>query len=277
MSHIDQITKKCWGNVMDKKTKKHIKFVLSILFSILGVGGVVTLYNSYNDRRIKVEHNSGTIIGENKGIVKNYTMGGGSTKTKEKTKATPTKYKPSYVNDENATIHYKEDLQGVYIDNYSNSMEDVSFTTNFGNDEVIIVFGADHPNGYKLSVISQNSGYNLQLDDPEDLTRYIIDSYGNINEGAKVQISPYDFDDDGTNELIVCISDSFGSAGVCSVFSYTHVDDISKINPFKQELLEFIQNKIYLDGNSLQVIIGSQGIIDAEYKYVDEQFVITSQ
>lgn len=90
-----------------------------------------------------------------------------------------------------------------------------------------------------------------------------------------VQISPYDFDADGVNELIVCITNEV--EGICSIFSYTHVDDISKINPFRQELCVPIQKNIVLDGNSLQVIIGTHGIVDKEYKYVDEQFMVITR
>ena len=106
--------------------------------------------------------------------------------------------------------------------------------------------------------------------------RYIlVDEWDNIQEGAMVQISPYDFDADGVNELIVCITNEV--EGICSIFSYTHVDDISKINPFRQELCVPIQKNIVLDGNSLQVIIGTHGIVDKEYKYVDEQFMVITR
>ncbi|MCI9128152.1 MAG: hypothetical protein HFG28_13485 [Eubacterium sp.] len=267
---------------MKKKTKKIIKYVVSIIVAVLGLGTVsffinIELHKS-NGNMIKVNQNNGVIIGENNGVVKNYTMGGGTSRTREindKLEESIIEYKPSYVSNEDTIIKgNKLALEGVIIKSYSYQMQDVFFETLFGSDKFNIKFGADHPVGYKLNVYTEGGGYGLTIDTTICDTS-LVDEWDNIQEGAMVQISPYDFDADGVNELIVCITNEV--EGICSIFSYTHVDDISKINPFRQELCVPIQKNIVLDGNSLQVIIGTHGIVDKEYKYVDEQFMVITR
>lgn len=262
-----------------KKIKRMIKYLGIIITTILGLGTVslfisIELYK-LNGNIIKVDRNNGIIIGENNGVVKNYIMGGGTSRTQkvnDKLEESIIEYKPSYINIEDTIIKGNDlELEGVIIKNYSYQMQDVFFETLFGNDKFNIVFGADHPVGYKLVVNTEDGGYQLTIDTIICDTS-LIDEWNNIEEGAKVQISPYDFDADGVNELIVCITN--GIEGICSIFSYTHVDDISKVNPFRQELCVPIQENIVLDGNSLQVLVGMYGIVDREYKYVDEQFMV---
>ena len=161
-------------------------------------------------------------------------------------------------------------LEGVIIDKYTYQINDVLFETTFGKDKFEVLFGVDHPNGYRLLVYNQEYGYNLYIN-TRGCDNFIIDDYGEITEGAMVQISPYDFDLDGNNELIVCIRN--GIEGICSVFSYTHVGNIKKLNPFKQELCVDMQSWIFLDKNLLQTIVGSANRVANEYKYIDEQFM----
>lgn len=266
---------------MNKKEKKRIyeciKNILSILLAIMGIGSIV-LFFSMEWNKIEVRQNNGVIIGENKGIVKNYTMGGGSTRTKEKARESSDSvadYNHSYIDMNKSLIENEEFiLEGVLINNYSIKMETVSFETIFGTDLYTIAFSPGHPNGYEFACFSKGYGYQLWVDSTVSATE-LIDEFDNIQEGAMIQITPYDFDSDGVNELIFCISN--GVDGICTVFSYTHVDNIEKINPFVKELSIPMQEKIILDGNSLQILVGSHGIIDKEYKYVDERFMSTTE
>lgn len=265
---------------MNKKEKKRIykcvKNILSILAAILGLGSIIFFINmEWN--KIEVSQNNGVIIGENRGVVKNYTMGGGSTSTKERARDSndfAADYIHSYIDMDKSLIENDElSLEGVLINSYSYQMKTVSFETVFGTDLFTIEFGPDSPNGYGFKISSQGYGYQLWVDSTVSATG-LIDEFDNIQEGAMIQITPYDFDSDGVNELIMCVSN--GVDGICTVFSYTRVDNIEKINPFLQELSIPMQEKIILDGNSLQVLVGSFGIIDKEYKYVDEHFMSTT-
>lgn len=62
-----------------------------------------------------------------------------------------------------------------------------------------------------------------------------FDEFGELQEGYRLQASVYDFDKDGTNELVVAVGDLLIDSEVW-VFSFTKVDDVTKINPLKQEL-----------------------------------------
>lgn len=261
---------------MKKKTKKNIKFIVSVLVAILSVGTIGKVFDIKLPNIIKVKQNNGTVIGENNGIVKNYTMGGGTTNTKKNNYPDlPAKeYNPSYINKEGALIKGNDLLlEGIRV-SYSYQMKMTEFETLFGDDKINIAFGDDPRNGYKLAVFNDEYGYDLFID-TIDCDSILIGDYDIIPEGTIIQISPYDFDSDGINELIVCMTD--GIEGICAVFSYTHVDDIKKVNPFRQELCVWMQNEIFLDGNSLQIIMNESRIVDREYKYVDEQFMVVSQ
>lgn len=261
---------------MKKKTKKNIKFIVSVLVAILSVGTIGKVFDIKLPNIIKVKQNNGTVIGENNGIVKNYIMGGGTTNTKKnnKSKSPNTDYKPTYIDKDSALIKGNGlVLEGIRLD-YSYGMKMTFFETAFGDDKVKVGFGDDPRNGYKFVGLIDELGYDLSIDDMNcDST--LIGDYNTLPEGTKIQISPYDFDGDRTNELIVCMTD--GIYGVCAVFSYTHVDNLEKVNPFRQELCVWMQNEIFLDGNSLQIIVNESRIVDREYKYVDEQFMVVSQ
>lgn len=257
-----------------KRNKR--KLIIAILATILGTGCTLSFaVNFTKGDRITIKTNDGVIMGENNGVVKNYTMGGGTTRTKNSTdsKKNNSSYNPTYITNKNPIIYSdKKKLEGIFVENYTYSMDDVSFETLFGEDKIEVIFGPDHPNGFRVMVRLDEYAYNLNMN-IKDESGIVIDEYGELVEGSKIQISPYDFDEDGINELIVCITDELGSGGICSVFSYTHVDDYTKVNAFYPELNAFIQKSIYLNGNSLQVPVGSANVISEEYKYVDERFM----
>ena len=265
---------------ISKKAKKKIKFIISIVTAILGLGTIGTFLSleldGIKENKIEVENNTGIIVGVNNGIIKNYFVSDIAMDIKrgeEELENYIIEYTPTYV-DSNESIIKRNDLklEGILVKNYSYRMQDISFETLFGIDKIEIKFGPDHPAGYKLVVYADKYGHQLMIDTIScNITPF--DEWDNIIEGATIQISPYDFDSDGVNELIVCITD--GVDGLCAVFSYTHVDDMKKINPFKQELCIEMQNIICLDGNSLDVLIGTHGIISREYNYVDKKFMTT--
>lgn len=271
-----------------KKSKKLIAAVSTIVTLLAGAGASIPLLNSENNSSVSADDstinqntgvtiqgdNYGAVIDQNNGVVKNYEMGGGTTRTNDKeTNSTKdySDYEPTYITTDEALIKTRDNsqLEGVIIDSYSYRMDSVSFETLLDTDIITISFGPDHPNGFNLSGIKDGRGQTLMFNIPQSVPNTVITG-GEINEGSKIQISPYDFDLDGNPELLVCIKNSID--GLCFIFSYTHVDSFEKINPFKLEECVYMQGCIYLDGNSLQAPYGSVGLF-SEYKYVDEHFV----
>jgi hypothetical protein len=148
---------------------------------------------------------------------------------------------------------------------------DVTLPIQFGTTKAEVVLGQDHPNGVKALVVftSESFGWPLDLSSPEQSGAF--DDYGELQEGYRLQASVYDFDKDGTNELVVAAGDLLIDAEVW-VFSFTKVDDVTKINPLKQELATTGQSYFTLDGHELTAPYGSQGLFEV-YKYVDKEFV----
>lgn len=131
-------------------------------------------------------------------------------------------------------------MEGLFIDNYSIQIDPVSFETVFDRDKLKLSFGPYFPSGYDFKAYQNNFARNIEIQIPDQIYNNGIDSFidefDTIAEGASIQISPYDFDNDNIAELIICIVDPIPSMGICAVFSYTHVDDYEKVNPFVQEL-----------------------------------------
>ncbi|MEK8204167.1 hypothetical protein [Paenibacillus sp. FSL L8-0696] len=148
---------------------------------------------------------------------------------------------------------------------------DVTLPIQFGATKAELVLGQDHPNGIKALVVytSDSFGWPLDLSSPEQSEAF--DDYGGLQEGYRLQASVYDFDKDGTNELVVAVGDLLIDAEVW-VFSFTKVDNVTKINPLKQELAIGGQSFFRLDGHNLYAPYGSQGLFEV-YKYVDKEFV----
>lgn len=187
-------------------------------------------------------------------------------------------YIPTYVKADNSLIHISDQtLEGLFIDNYSIQIDPVSFETVFDRDKLKLSFGPYFPSGYDFKAYQNNFARNIEIQIPDQIYNNGIDSFidefDTIAEGASIQISPYDFDNDNIAELIICIVDPIPSMGICAVFSYTHVDDYEKVNPFVQELCIPIQKGIILNGDTLSVPYGSKNIIDKEYTYIGGRFM----
>ncbi|WP_339812786.1 hypothetical protein MKY63_10765 [Paenibacillus sp. FSL R7-0189] len=148
---------------------------------------------------------------------------------------------------------------------------DVSLPIKLGTTEAELVLGQDHPNGVKAMVVFTADSFGWPLDLSSTNQSDAFDDYGELQEGYRLQASVYDFDNDGTNELVVAAGDLLIDAEVW-VFSFTKVDDITKINPLKQELAITGQSYFTLDGHALYAPYGSQGLFEV-YKYVDKGFV----
>lgn len=148
---------------------------------------------------------------------------------------------------------------------------DVILPMNFGKDKVELIFGLDHPNGTKILAMFPEESVAWPLDISMADGASVFDDYGEITENYKIQATQYDFDDDRLGELIIAVGDGLTDLNVW-VFSYTHVDNVKKINPFLQELATTGQSNVLLDKNEILFPYGSQGLFDS-YKYVDQMFM----
>lgn len=174
-----------------------------------------------------------------------------------------TDYTKTFVNQDESMINSKTSLEGI-LTKFKYSMDLVGFTTYFKNNKAYVTFGPDQV-GFKLSVgFEDGEGNSINMSVPDDIAFLVYGEDGDIKEDLDVQISVYDFDNDGVNELIVFMRSEIG--GVCSVFSYTDVSNKTKVNPLNQELCVEAQRMIAVDGNKLIVPIGSQGLFNL-YKY----------
>lgn len=174
----------------------------------------------------------------------------------------------TYINNNESIIESEVPLEGI-LTKFKYSMEKISFNTAFNKDKAVIVFGPDMV-GFKLyAVFEDGIGCPLDLNVPEDISFLIYGEEGDIKEDLDVQISTYDFNKDGNNELIVFMRSTEG--GVCAVFSYTKVEDKKRNNPFNLELCVETQKLVAVEDSKLIVPIGSQGYINI-YKYDEDGF-----
>jgi hypothetical protein len=101
------------------------------------------------------------------------------------------------------------------------------------------------------------------------LTEYLDDN-GFLTDGCLMQVTTYDFNQSGNENIIIAISHK-NSYGRFWVFSYTNVENIGKINPLNLELSKSFQSKIIVDKNELFVPLGSQGSMDL-YAWFGDSF-----
>lgn len=85
-------------------------------------------------------------------------------------------------------------------------------------------------------------------------------------EGAHIQISPYDFDKDNVNELVIALCYR-GSMGFCTVLQYKEdTNDFIQVGNF------MMQQKVTIVDDCLHVPIGTQGLLHV-YRYVNNSLV----
>lgn len=174
------------------------------------------------------------------------------------------------VSKEKAIIRSEEGNSLVHAD-WTSGQPDVELPLQMGATKAELVLGMDHPNGVKTLVVfpSESTGWPLDLSSTGESEAF--DEFGELKAGYRLQASVYDFDHDGTNELVIAAGDLATNAEIW-VFSFTNVENIKKIDPFHQELAVTGQSYITLDGHELDVPYGSQGLFET-YKYIDKEFL----
>lgn len=165
----------------------------------------------------------------------------------------------------NSSINLKNFVKWSYGD--SDKMIPVSFDGEQDN----IILGLDTPNGVKTQILinSISTAFNLPLELDSDSTPF--DEYGDLLEGFNLYATGYDFDLDGTDEVVIAVSD--GSLETYFwIFSYNFVATENGDNPLKVIFHGEGQADLELEGNTITVPYGSQGLFD-KYIYSNSKFV----
>lgn len=120
-----------------------------------------------------------------------------------------------------------------------------------------ILVKRDTPNGYKILGIQGQYGYHLSPAYVEELDM-LQDQFGDLNENSYIQISYYDLDSDNKDELIVTVGDML-------VTSVTAIYKVRKSSSSPFVCLGQIegQGELYLNGKTIIVPVGSQGLYRA--------------
>lgn len=134
-------------------------------------------------------------------------------------------------------------------------------------NKLTIKAGYDSPNGTKIIAYVTNSKYgqNLIYSRFEKLKAY--DGIGDLKEGYSIQVSTFDFDNDGKNEVVAAIGNGTTELGI-GIFRYTGGDSDK---PFKE--IGFINgqtNAIITRDGVIKTTVNSQELM---YKWNGTEFV----
>lgn len=251
----------------NKSQDKKYKFILKLIIAIITIlfGFSVLLFAVTNKGAMFGGNNNGTI-----NIYNAPTPEEPTNNNEAANENTNLLYQKSFINMADSLIKTNDNdtiIEGALIQCLSYN-SDIEFETYLGSEVATIKFGFDQ-SAYRLIAIFEDVGIPIEFE-KNDMD-FLVFSDGDFIEGVNIQISPYDFDNDTNNELIICIND--GLSGLCYVFSYTKTDDKMKINGFKQELCVEMQQNVFLKNDSIIIPMGSQGLFK-RYKYVEKRFVM---
>lgn len=139
---------------------------------------------------------------------------------------------------------------------------------NFGISDKLknipIVLGLDSPNGTKAIVVIGDTGYNL-ITLSNNLLESAFDEYGELKDGYFVQTSKFDFDRDGTNEIILSVGNKTTELGI-SVFKY--IGD----NFFQMGYIESQAAQAYIDIDGTVQTYDNTGRLISKYKWNGKEF-----
>lgn len=143
---------------------------------------------------------------------------------------------------------------------------------NDGNLENINI-GMDTPNGTKINVYFQESGYNLIYDMSLSENLNLFDEAGDVKENYFIHLDVFDFDNDFIPEIIVAIGDGLNELQV-SILKYTNKIQDSNESPYKEIGSIIGQSNILIDEDEKAILVpyGSQGLYD-KYVYKDWKIV----
>ncbi|BBI30923.1 MORN repeat-containing protein [Cohnella abietis] len=145
---------------------------------------------------------------------------------------------------------------------------DVVLPLTFGNTELELVIGMDHPNGMKKLIRNPQDGTIRTLDN--DFSGSGFDDYGTLMDDYRVQAGTYDFDGDGVDELWIASGNLISEATI-TVYAYKEAKNLKNDVPFEEKLVAKGQIAFIFENNQVQVPIGSAGV-DHGYVYKNNKF-----
>ena len=139
-----------------------------------------------------------------------------------------------------------------------------------------IVIGRDHPNGTRFLALFPHEGVPLPVEFGKEFGGF--DDYGDLKPGYTVQIGEYRFARDGGEpELVVAVGDGLTDLAV-NVLRYhapRAAKDAARVTNWVREGTFTGQAKAILDGDTIELPYGSQGLYEA-YRYRNGKFVKTN-
>lgn len=152
---------------------------------------------------------------------------------------------------------------------WDTSDQDKELPLNLDGETAALVIGNDSPNGVNLRVFidSMDSGWKLEL--PTD-GNGPFDEFGDLLSGFSIYLKDYDFDKDGTPEVVVAASNQLDQTFVW-VFGYNFVALENDMTPLDLLLHAEGQSDINIIDNKITLPYGSQGLFE-EYIYSNGAF-----
>ncbi|WP_256760365.1 toxin-antitoxin system YwqK family antitoxin [Cohnella sp. WQ 127256] len=145
---------------------------------------------------------------------------------------------------------------------------DVVLPLTFGDTQLELVIGMDHPNGMKKLIRNPQDGTKRPLD--FNLPGNGFDEYGTLMDDYRVQAGTFDFDRDGVDELWIASGNLMTEA---TIMVYAYKEGSLKADvPFEEILVADGQIAFILEDNQVQVPIGSSGV-DHAYAYTNHKFI----
>lgn len=174
----------------------------------------------------------------------------------------------NYIRDSRTGENFKNTIEWTFDDIGNDQILPIDLL----GQEVSLILGEGHPNGFRFNILFEEESFALQLP-VYDEDHSVIDEYGElVSSDLTVQATTYDFQDKKTGQkILIAISDN-ASIGRYWVFSYIPVADIRKINPFHLELAGYMQDKIWIEENKLLVTIGGSNRIEGQYEWFNGKF-----
>ncbi|MET3697129.1 hypothetical protein SAMN05877753_1058 [Bacillus oleivorans] len=150
---------------------------------------------------------------------------------------------------------------------WKGKLESKSLDIKLNDGKAELVIGLDNPNGIKIMMLHKDTGWYL------DWMKYgesPVYEFGTTeSESYAVQGTTYDFDKDGSDEIIISIGDGLVN-GQMWIFKY-HEITRNDVTPYELLLTQSFQENVYIDENKVIIPYGSQGLFN-EYTFFDGKF-----
>ncbi|MGG3740543.1 hypothetical protein [Paenibacillus chibensis] len=171
--------------------------------------------------------------------------------------------------EEGTTVQNTSDISLMNFLIWDTSDKEKEIPLKLDGEKASVIIGADTPNGINLRVFidSMQTGWKLELPTNEDGP---FDEFGDLKSGFSLYLRDYDFDNDGTPEVVVAASNQVDQTFVW-VFGYNFVALENGTSPLELLMNAEGQSDINLSNNKITLPYGSQGLFD-EFTYNNGAF-----